>query len=171
VFVVHLLDRHKAHGEQERAQAEQVAGWLIYRPRDYGRRLGAYVRNGSKQPIYSITWEIYNMRSDSLNVVYNMRSGSMNVFDCVYSLEPILTIPPETTRDSWLNQTATREILNDGDLSALCVSLTFRDARGREWERDPRGILRRRKLFDIKKYKREYNAQVLNELDELNKPD
>ncbi|MDQ4033958.1 MAG: hypothetical protein M3332_17640 [Actinomycetota bacterium] len=154
VFRVHLTDRRRARADQERAQAEQVAGWLTV---DREKKTWtAHARNGSTQPVY--------------DVVYVVRDNEFDTDAAMPEFIPV--IPPETTW-SWspglfgpeafdgAPEDANYGVYTLYDVDDRClyvgslrnsglggsinhrVYMTFRDGRGLTWQRDVHGRLTR----------------------------
>jgi hypothetical protein len=54
VFRIQLIDRRRLRADQDRIQAEQVAGWLTFDREE--RSWTAHVLNGSTQPVYDVAY-------------------------------------------------------------------------------------------------------------------
>lgn len=164
VFRVQLIDRRRLRADQNRAQAEQVSGWLTFDREE--RTWIAHVLNGSIQPVY-----------DVLYVVRDLNNADTDAADP----EIIPVIPPETAY-SWEPTFLSAELfgmpedeVKDEPKSALIYAvggredrplyvgsirnlsgltnrvtegrinhrayMTFWDGRGLTWQRDSRGRL------------------------------
>jgi heme exporter protein D len=116
-------ERQAREARLERAQAEQVAGWLRYTPRsEYAEQQGFYVYadivNASPSPIYDVLVHVHS-------------ATESNVARTVGMIPPgetgHLHLPPESTRPH----------------EAIGAHIVFRDAAERWWERDDEGRLTR----------------------------
>lgn len=162
VFRVQLVDRRRLRADQDRAQAEQVAGWLTFDREE--KSWTAHVLNGSTQPVY--------------DVLYVVRDAG----DSDAAMPEIIpVIPPETTwswpvslfgSEFFENDDSEDEVeiapddgrkwggiyeLYNAEGDALYVGsvrkrapddpvnarayMTFRDGRGLTWQRDSHGRL------------------------------
>src|SRR5579862_2600412 len=112
-YRLNVRDSRQAREAQERAQAEEVAGWLA---REICEEHGemewkAYVRNSSKSPVYDVLYVIHH--SQDLDAAMP---------------EMIPLIPPDTTWDfspTWFG---------DHPEGNPQVYMTFRDKRGKAWQ-------------------------------------
>lgn len=121
-YRLNVRDRRRGWEAQERAQAEEVAGWLVREMCEEHREMEwkAYVRNSSKSPVYDVLYVIHN--SQDLDAAMP---------------EMIPLIPPDTTWDFfpiWFG---------DPPEGNPRVYMTFRDKRGEAWQRDTHGRLTR----------------------------
>ena len=121
-YRLNVRDRRLGWEAQERAQAEEVAGWLVREMCEEHKEMEwkAYVRNSSKSPVYDILYVIHD--SQDLDAALP---------------EMIPLIPPDTTWDffpTWFGNHPERN---------LRVYMTFRDKRGKSWQRDTHGRLAR----------------------------
>jgi len=119
-YRLNVRDRRHAWEAQERAQAEEVAGWLIREMCEEHREMEwkAYFRNSSKSPVYDVLYVIHD--SQDLDAAMP---------------EMIPLIPPDTTWDffpTWFG---------DQPEGNPRVYMTFRDKRGEAWQRDTHGRL------------------------------
>jgi hypothetical protein len=119
-YRLNVRDKRYAWEAQERAQAEEVAGWLVREMCEEHKEMEwkAYVRNSSKSPVYDVLYVVH----DSLDLDAAMP-------------EVIPLIPPDTTWDffpTWFG---------DQSNENLRVYMTFRDKRGKAWQRDTHGRL------------------------------
>jgi hypothetical protein len=115
-----VRDRRHAWKAQERAQAEEVAGWLVREMCQEHKEMEwkAYVRNSSKSPVYDVLYVI----RDSQDLDAAMP-------------EMIPLVPPDTTWGffpTWFG---------DQPEGNPRVYMTFRDKRGEAWQRDTHGRL------------------------------
>jgi hypothetical protein len=124
VATYRLTVRDRRHGweAQERSQAEEVAGWLVREMCEEHKEMDwkAYVRNSSKSPVYDVLYVIHDSRD----------------LDAAMP-EMIPLIPPDTTWDffpTWFG---------DKSEGNPRVYMTFRDRRGKAWQRDTHGRLTR----------------------------
>jgi hypothetical protein len=121
-YRLNVRDRRHGWEAQERAQAEEVAGWLVREMCEEHKEMEwkAFVRNSSKSPVYDVLYVIHD--SQDLDAAMP---------------EMIPLIPPDTTRDffpTWFG--------NQPEGNPL-VYMTFRDKRGKAWQRDTHGRLTR----------------------------
>jgi hypothetical protein len=66
VFRVQLADRRRMRADQERAQAEHVAGWMTF---DGEKKLWTgHIRNGSTQPVYDVVCAIRDSKKNDIDV-------------------------------------------------------------------------------------------------------
>jgi hypothetical protein len=119
-YRLNLRDKRYAWEDQERSQAEEVAGWLVREMCDEHQEMEwkAHVRNGSKSPVYEVLYVIHD-RED---------------LDAAMP-ELIPLIPPDTTWDffpKWFGEPAAGNPR---------VYMTFRDKHGYAWQRDTHGRL------------------------------
>jgi hypothetical protein len=119
-YRLNIRDRRYAWKAQERAQAEEVAGWLAREMcQEHGEmEWKAYVRNSSKSPVYDVLYVIHD--SQDLDAAMP---------------EMIPLIPPDTAWDffpTWFGNQP------EGNPR---VYMTFRDKRGKAWQRDTHGRL------------------------------
>ena len=119
-YRLNVRDRRHAREAQERAQAEEVAGWLVREMCEEHKEMEwkAYVRNSSKSPVYDVLYVIHDSRD----------------LDAAMP-EMIPLIPPDTTWDffpTWFG---------DQPEENPRVYMTFRDKRGKAWQRDTHGRL------------------------------
>ena len=119
-YRLNVRDKRYAWEAQERAQAEEVAGWLVREVCDEHKEMEwkAYVRNSSKSPVYDVLYVIHD--SQDLDAAMP---------------EMIPLIPPDTTWDffpTWFG---------DQPEGNPRVYMTFRDKRGKAWQRDTHGRL------------------------------
>lgn len=119
-YRLNLRDKRYAWEDQERNQAEEVAGWLAREMCEEHSEMEwkAYVRNGSKSPVYDVLYVIHD-RAD--------------LDAAIPELIPV--IPPDTTWDffpTWFGGPP------EGNPR---VYMTFRDKRGNAWQRDTHGRL------------------------------
>ena len=119
-YRLNVRDRRHAWEAQERAQAEEVAGWLVREMCEEHKEMEwkAYVRNSSKSPVYDVLYVIHD--SQDLDAAMP---------------EMIPLIPPDTTWDffpTWFGNQP------EGNPR---VYMTFRDKRGEAWQRDTHGRL------------------------------
>lgn len=125
--------RDEERREAERhAQAEQVAGWVTTDDEKPG--LTAHVHNGSTQPVYDVFF-VVRMRGDDTDL-------GTNSFGRHEVLPPGETI----TRSKWWENVDDDDSLSEEIRMILLnvngrLYLTFRDGRGRAWERDTHGRL------------------------------
>jgi len=122
VATYRLNVRDSRHGweAQERAQAEEVAGWLVREICEEHKEMEwkAYVRNSSKSPVYDVLYVVH---------------GSQDLDAAMPEMIPLL--PPDTTWDffpTWFG---------DQPEGNPRVYMTFRDKRGKAWQRDTHGRL------------------------------
>ncbi len=61
-YRLNVRDRRRGWEAQERAQAEEVAGWLVREMCDEHKEMDwkAYVRNSSKSPVYDVLYVIHD---------------------------------------------------------------------------------------------------------------
>ena len=119
-YRLNVRDRRHAWEAQERAQAEEVAGWLVREMCEEHEEMEwkAYVRNSSKSPVYDVLYVVHD--SQDLDAAMP---------------EMIPLIPPDTTWDffpTWFG---------DQPEGNPRVYMTFRDKRGKAWQRDTHGRL------------------------------
>ena len=119
-YRLNVRDRRHGWEAQERAQAEEVAGWLVREMCEEHKEMEpkAYVRNSSKSPVYDVLFVIHD--SQDLDAAMP---------------EMIPLIPPDTTWDffpTWFG---------DQPEGNPRVYMTFRDKRGKAWQRDTHGRL------------------------------
>ena len=119
-YRLNVRDRRHGWEAQERAQAEEVAGWLVREMCEEHKEMEwkAYVRNSSKSPVYDVLYVIHD--SQDLDAAMP---------------EMIPLIPPDTTWDffpTWFGNQP------EGNPR---VYMTFRDKRGKAWQRDTHGRL------------------------------
>lgn len=119
-YRLNFRDKRYAWEDQARAQAEEVAGWLVREMCDEHEEVEwkAYVRNGSKSPVYDVLYVIHD--SEDLDTAMP---------------EFISLVPPDTTWDffpKWFGE-------EPGGNPR--VYMTFRDKRGNAWQRDTHGRL------------------------------
>src|ERR1017187_8424152 len=119
-YRLNIRDRRYAWKAQERAQAEEVAGWLAREMcQEHGEmEWKAYVRNSSKSPVYDVLYVIHD--SQDLDAAMP---------------EMIPLIPPDTAWDffpTWFGNQP------EGNRR---MYMTFRDKRGKAWQRDTHGRL------------------------------
>lgn len=83
-YRLNFRDKRYAWEDQARAQAEEVAGWLVREMCDEHEEVEwkAYVRNGSKSPVYDVLYVIHD--SEDLDTAMP---------------EFISLVPPDTTWD------------------------------------------------------------------------
>lgn len=117
-------ERQAREARLERAQAEQVAGWLRYTPRsEYAEQQGFHVYadivNASPSPVY-----------DLLVHVHGDAAGGFKVYG-------VGMVPPGETGHVHLPPEP------DKPAHAVGAHIVFRDAAGRWWERDDQGLLTR----------------------------
>jgi hypothetical protein len=118
VFAVQRADRRRDRRTVERAQAEQIAGWLSL---EEDEQVVVHLHNASSQPIYDLLW----MARDYSDL------------DVVSPDSEISVLPPHKTIDLYLGPAG-------GDLHPhLRVYLSFRDGHGLAWQRDSHGRLTR----------------------------
>jgi hypothetical protein len=119
-YRLNVRDRRRAWEAQERAQAEEVAGWLIREMCEEHKEVEwkAYVRNSSRSPVYDVLYVIHD--SQDLDTALP---------------EMIPLIPPDTTWDFFPTWFGAQPEEN------LRVYMTFRDKRGKAWQRDTHGRL------------------------------
>jgi hypothetical protein len=116
VFAVQRRDRGRDRRRVERAQAEQIAGWLSLEDNE---QMVVRLRNASSQPIYDLLWMVRD-------------SGDLDVV----TRKPFISVlPPQTTIDLELGP------MDDYLHPGLRVYLTFRDGHGQAWQRDSHGRL------------------------------
>lgn len=122
VFRVQLADRRRIRRSEDRAQAEQVSGWLTV-DRETGQWT-AHLRNASTQPVY-----------DMLYVVHDGYEG-----DAAFP-EFIPVVPPETTWSWWPTFIGDPRDVEDDPLLTVNARpyMTFRDGRSLSWQRDVHG--------------------------------
>jgi hypothetical protein len=121
-YRLNVRDRRNGWEAQERAQAEEVAGWLVREMCEEHKEMEwkAYVRNSSKSPVYDVLYVIHD--SEDLDMAVP---------------EMIPLIPPDTTWDflpTWFG---------DQPEGNPRVYITFRDKREKAWQRDTHGRLTR----------------------------
>ena len=121
-YRLNVRDRRHAWEAQEWAQAEEVAGWLVRERCEEHEEMEwkAYVRNSSNSPVYDVLFVIHD--SQDLDAAMP---------------EMIPLIPPDTTWDffpTWFGNQP------EGNPR---VYMTFRDKRGKAWQRDTHGRLTR----------------------------
>ena len=109
-YRLNVRDRRHAWEAQERAQAEEVAGWLVREMCEEHKEMEwkAYVRNSSKSPVYDVLYVIHDSQ------------------DLDAALPEM--IPPDTTWDffpTWFGNQP------EGNPR---VYMTFRDKRGKAWQ-------------------------------------
>lgn len=119
-YRLNVRDRRYAWEDQKRAQAEEVAGWLVREMCEEQKEMEwkAYVRNSSKSPVYDVLYVIHD--SQDLDAAMP---------------EMISLLPPDTTWDffpTWFGNQP------EGNQP---VYMTFRDKRGKAWQRDTHGRL------------------------------
>jgi hypothetical protein len=119
---LNVRDKRYSWEDQERAQAEEVAGWLVREMCEEHKEMEwkAYVRNSSKSPVYDVLYVVRDTHD----------------LDAAMP-EMIPLIPPDTTWDffpTWFGGQP------DGNRQ---VYMTFRDKRGKAWQRDTHGRLTR----------------------------
>ena len=119
-YRLNVTDRRHAWEAQERAQAEEVAGWLVREMCEEHKEMEwkAYVRNSSKSPVYYVLYVIHD--SQDLDAAMP---------------EMIPLIPPDTTWDFFPTWFGNQPGGNPR------VYMTFRDKRGEAWQRDTHGRL------------------------------
>jgi hypothetical protein len=121
-YRLNVRDRRNGWEAQERAQAEEVAGWFVREMCEEHKEMEwkAYVRNSSKSPVYDVLYVIHD--AEDLDAAMP---------------EMIPLIPPDTTWDfppAWFG---------DQPEGNPRVYMTFRDKRGKAWQRDTHGRLTR----------------------------
>lgn len=124
MFRVQLADRRRIRRNEDRAQAEQVSGWLTIDSKEGART--AHLRNASTQPVYDVLYVVHDgYESDA----------AMPEF--------IPVVPPETTW-AW-SPGLFGDPEGEPEDRALAINarpyMTFRDGRGLSWQRDVHGRL------------------------------
>ena len=119
-YRLNVRDSRRAREAQERAQAEEVAGWLVREMCEEHKEMQwkAYVRNSSMSPVYDVLYVVHD---------------SQDLDAAVPEMIPL--IPPDTTWDffpTWFG---------DQPEGNPRVYMTFRDKRGQAWQRDTHGRL------------------------------
>jgi hypothetical protein len=119
-YRLNIRDKRYAWKAQDQAQAEEVAGWLAREMCEEHQEMEwkAYLRNGSKSPVYDVLYVVHD-RQD---------------LDAAMP-EMIPLLPPDTTRDfspTWFG---------DQPEYNPRIYMTFRDKRGKAWQRDTHGRL------------------------------
>jgi hypothetical protein len=119
-YRLNVRDKRYAWEAQERTQAEEVAGWLVREMCEEHKEVEwkAYVRNSSRSPVYDVLYVVHDIED----------------LDAAMP-EMIPLIPPDTTWDfspTWFG---------DQPDANLRVYMTFRDKRGKAWQRDTHGRL------------------------------
>lgn len=119
-YRLNVRDKRYAWKGQEQAQAEEVAGWLAREMCEEHAEMEwkAYVRNSSRSPVYDVLYVVHDSRD----------------LDAAMP-EMIPLIPPDTTWDffpTWFGDQS------EGNPQ---VYMTFRDKRGKAWQRDTHGRL------------------------------
>jgi hypothetical protein len=119
-YRLNVRDKRYAWEVQKRAQAEEVAGWLVREICGEHKEMEwkAYIRNSSRSPVYDVLYVVHD--SQGLDAAMP---------------EMIPLIPPDTTWDffpAWFGNQPEENVR---------VYMTFRDKRGRAWQRDTHGRL------------------------------
>lgn len=165
VFRIQLIDRRRLRADQARTQAEHVAGWLTV-----DRKEGswtAHVKNGSPQPIYDVVYTARELNDEDTDAAVPEFIPVVPP-DTIWSWEPTFLGPeffgdteemediPESAAlytlygsDGSDRPLYIGSIMNPGGLTNRLAEgrvnhrayLTFRDGRGRTWQRDTHGRL------------------------------
>jgi hypothetical protein len=119
-YRLNVRDKRYAWKGQEQEQAEEVAGWLAREMCEEHAEMEwkAYLRNSSRSPVYDVLYVVHD--SQDLDAAMP---------------EMIPLIPPDTTWDffpTWFG---------DQPEGNPQVYMTFRDKRGKAWQRDTHGRL------------------------------
>ena len=119
-YCLNVRDKRYAWKAQERTQAEEVAGWLVREMCEEHKEMEwkAYVRNSSKSPVYDVLYVVHD--SQDLDAAMP---------------EIIPLVPPDTTWDFFPTWFGNQPEANPR------VYMTFRDKRGKAWQRDTHGRL------------------------------
>jgi hypothetical protein len=131
-----LEERRQAADEKRRAQAAQVTTWFKEQPHVNGpyAAWGAMVRNNSGLPVLDV-------RAAFHQVAEPVKGLGWTPVAVGTSLESIRVLPPHTERHLPIApDLAAQEPKYDDD--TYVASITFTDAAGNRWERDPRGALK-----------------------------
>jgi glutamine synthetase len=95
--------------------------------------VGAWIRNDSDLPILDVRTSFHFIQE-------NQPGGNWEPVFRGSTIEQIRVMPPR--RDRFIAIPAeTRSMLKQCNDSVYVVSITFTDAAGNKWERDPRGAL------------------------------
>lgn len=131
-----LEERLHAAEEKRSAQAAQVTTWFVKQPHSNGpfAEWGAMVRNNSDLAVLDV-------RAAFHRVTEPVKGQGWTPLPAGSSLKSIRVLPPHTDRHLPIApDTAAQDPQCDDDV--YVASITFTDAAGNRWERDPRGALK-----------------------------
>lgn len=132
-----LEEREREAEERRRGQASMVAAWFAWAPVtdaiNPGNDWGATVRNASDLPVFDV-------RAAFHRVTEPVRGPGWTPASAGSSLKSIRVLPPLTERHLPIAPDAAAQDPRCDD-DVYVASITFTDAAGNKWERDPRGAL------------------------------
>ena len=133
------FEERKLSAEEKRGQAALVTAWFAYGPLEFRRHegggwgWGATVRNASDLPVFDVRAAFHRVEEP----VKGLRWTPMT---CGTSLTAIRVLPPAAERRLEIPPDVASQYPTCND-TVYVVSVTFTDAVGNRWERDPRGAL------------------------------
>jgi outer membrane murein-binding lipoprotein Lpp len=131
-----LKERKRQAEAERRAQAAMVAAWFAVVPDSRGPSVsqwGAMLRNASHLPVYDVSVSFYFVEEPIRGLGWTpVARGS--------STESIRLLPPQTERHVAMPDDLARQIPGF-NATTYVVGITFTDAAGNRWERNPRGAL------------------------------
>lgn len=136
VFKLQARDLRQSLEERKRSQASAVTAWFSSQPPvAVGDDIwGSRISNASELPVYDVRTAFYYVSEPVKGLGWEPVSQGV-------STEMIRVLPPRSERFLAIPETVRNQITECND-SVYAVSITFTDAAGNRWERDPKGVLR-----------------------------
>ena len=131
--------------DRQRDQAAAVAAWFAVgpHPMGVGQAWGAMIRNASGLPVFDVRVFFHYIAEPVTGHGWEpVLRGS--------SIEMVRVLPPMAERHVVIPEEVVRQMDQCSD-EVYAVSITFTDAAGNRWERDPRGALSPRTLVQFRR--------------------
>lgn len=138
VLKLQAADLREAFEERKRRNAAGVTAWFGRQPGSKVPFLGAVIRNASGLPVYDVHATFHRVHEQVKGLGWEPIAEGV-------STHPIRIMPPESEQFTEAPSDVQNQALKAGARPKdydYVVSITFTDAAGNRWERDPKGALR-----------------------------